>query len=93
MKFNPRHTVAPVVDVPKDPEVVEEVKDIPVEPEVSVLSATTAVNVRRDPEKDSPSLGVLFPGSKIEAEEFDKDWYKIVKGDYKGGYVRKPYLK
>lgn len=86
MRFSPKPTVTQVVDVPKDP---EEVKEIP----VTLLTAETSVNVRRDPDKDSPSLGVLYPGTKVEVESFDRDWYKIVKGEHKGGYVRRPYLK
>lgn len=94
MRFSPKPTVTQVVDVPKDPEVVEEVKDIPVEAPVTLSrTAETSVNVRRDPDKDSPSLGVLYSGAKVEVESFDRDWYKIVKGEHKGGYVRRPYLK
>lgn len=86
MRFSPKPTVTQVADVPKDP---EEVKEIP----VTLLTAETSVNVRRDPDKDSPSLGVLYSGAKVEVESFDRDWYKIVKGEHKGGYVRRPYLK
>lgn len=90
MRFSPKPTVAQVVDVPKEP---EEVKDIPVKTAVTLLTAETSVNVRRDPDKDSPSLGVLYSGAKVEVESFDRDWYRIVKGEHKGGYVRRPYLK
>ena len=86
MKFNPKHTVLR----PEEPETVEEKVVVPV---IFSLTSTTSVNVRKDPDKDSMSLGVLYPGSKVDVEEFDKDWYKIVNGDHKGGYVRKPYLK
>lgn len=86
MRFSPKPTVTQVIDVPKEP---KEVKEIP----VTLLTAETSVNVRRDPDKDSPSLGVLYPGTKVEVESFDRDWYKIVKGEHKGGYVRRPYLK
>lgn len=82
MKFNPKHTVIR----PEEPETVEEKV-------IFSLTATTSVNVRKDPDKDSMSLGVLYPGSKVDVEEFDKDWYKIVNGEHKGGYVRRPYLK
>lgn len=85
MKFNPKHTVIRPVDIPEEPETV-----VPV---IFSLTATTSVNVRKDPDKDSMSLGVLYPGSKVDVKEFDKDWYKIVKGEHKGGYVRRPYLK
>lgn len=91
MRFSPKPTVTQVVDVPKEP---EEVKDIPVEAPVTLVrTAETSVNVRRDPDKDSPSLGVLYPGTKVEVESFDRDWYKIVNGEHKGGYVHRPYLK
>lgn len=82
MKFNPKHTVIR----PEEPETVEEKV-------ILSLTSTTSVNVRKDPDKDSMSLGVLYPGSKVDVEEFDKDWYKIVNGEHKGGYVRRPYLK
>lgn len=63
------------------------------EPKVFDRTAVTTVNVRKDPDKDSPSLGVLYPNTTVKAETFDQDWYKVVSGDYKGGYVRRPFLK
>jgi len=91
MKFNPRHATGPVTEIPD-----EEFDKIVSKPEPKIFDrvvSVASVNVRRDPDKDSPSLGVLYNGSKIEVESFDNNWYKVAAGDYKGGYVRKPFLK
>ena len=56
-------------------------------------TAVTTVNVRKEPSKDSTSLGVLYANSEVSVEVFDNDWYKVTAGDYKGGYVRKAFLK
>ena len=86
MRFSPKPTVIRPSSIPEESETAEEKV-------IFSLTSTTSVNVRKDPDKDSMALGVLYPGTKVDVEEFDKDWYKIVTGDHKGGYVRRPYLK
>ena len=86
MRFSPKTTVIRPSSIPEESETAEEKV-------IFSLTSTTSVNVRKDPDKDSMALGVLYPGTKVDVEEFDKDWYKIVTGEHKGGYVRRPYLK
>lgn len=90
MRFSPKPTVIRPSSIPEESETAEEKVVAPV---IFSLTSTTSVNVRKDPDKDSMALGVLYPGTKVDVEEFDKDWYKIVTGEHKGGYVRRPYLK
>ena len=95
MKFN--KSTVPVTEISNEEfDTIE--KEVPKKEKVEAkakifASPTIGVNARSNPDTNSASLGVLFPGTQYEVEEFDKDWYKLLSGEKKGAYVRKEYMK
>lgn len=95
MKFN--KSTDPVTEI-SDEEFNLIEKEVPklekVESKQKIFATPTiGVNARSNPDTKSSSLGVIYPGTQYEVEDFDREWYKLVSGDKKGAYVRKEYMK
>ena len=63
------------------------------EESVTIYEATTAVNVRKEPDVEAEVLATLYKHSLIEARSYNAEWVKITAGSWKGAYVRKACLK
>ena len=103
MKFNRVRTsdVLPVTDISdEDAKYVKENTTDPVETHVPELEekefdreALTAVNVRRAADPDSEIIATLCKNSLVGVKIYDDEWYQITSGIFKGGYVRRAFLK
>ena len=85
-KYVNEHSAPPATESEKTVETKVEVKE-------KMGETIETVNVRKDPDSNSKVITTLYKNSLVKVVPYNDEWYQITSGSFKGGYIRKAFIK